>query len=149
MFFLKLTRKKIYLKYILLVLLTIYSFASLLLFDISDFSNNVNIQNTSVTRTLKTRSIIELTNLNGIYIDLQRSAVFYSGEDILVLTFLIQSQFAITIGLRSIRLTVRINDEIVLQHKPIDIYAQVSMSTKDYSFGIYRYQNFQTLCYNI
>lgn len=145
--FSKLIRKKIYLKYILLVLLTIYSlFASLLLFDIFNFSNNVNTQNTAVTRTLKTHSIIKLTNLNGIFIDLQRSAVFYSGEDILVLTFLVQSQFVRTIGLRSIRLTVRINDEIVLQQIPIDIYAKVSLSNKDYSFGIYRYQHFQTLC---
>lgn len=76
-----------------------------------------------------------LTNISNFYIDTTKSATFYTGEDILLMTFLTPTRVSHTLANASIRLIVKKDGREVLT-RPIDVLGNKLFDSPDYIFSI-------------
>lgn len=87
------------------------------------------------------RNRIVLSNISNLYLDVHKAATFYSGDDILVITFLTQTRVKQT----NVYLIVR-RDGTVVFKKPVDIYEFVPCSTPSYVFSVVKKSLRQFVC---
>lgn len=79
---------------------------------------------------------IRLSNIYGLHMDVNRAAVYYTGDRILVITLLLQTRVTKSRKF-DVKLIVRIDNEIVIDN-PVDIFMNQPYSNQFYIFSVLR-----------
>lgn len=95
---------------------------------------NVNAKPTQSKQTHTIDNKIRLSNIYGLYIDTNRGCFFYSGDDRLVITFLIQTQLSLTRQF-NVKLLVRKDGGVVLE-RAVNVMANKPYSNRNFIFSM-------------
>lgn len=112
-----------------IILINVFIFSLFKLKLIGEFSKNDNDN-----RFTLFRSPIHLTNISNIYLDVNKSATFYSGDQILVMTFLVKTMTTRLFKF-DVKLLVRVDDREIF-YKKVNILEKQKSYSNNYIFSI-------------